>query len=82
MKKTKTNKFNCSDIEKSVQAYLDEKLSEKDILLFEDHLSYCLPCDKKIEFEKKLKQIIKHRASEKSYPEKLVVELKKIIHNK
>jgi anti-sigma factor (TIGR02949 family) len=82
MKKTNTNKFNCSDIEKSVQAYLDEKLSKKEILLFKDHLSYCLPCDKKIEFEKKLKQIIKHRSSEKSYPKKLAVELKKIIHNK
>jgi anti-sigma factor (TIGR02949 family) len=81
MKKTKTKKFKCSDIEKSVQAYLDDKLSMKEKLLFEDHLSYCLPCDKKIEFEKKLKKIIKHRSSEKSYPKKLVVELKKIIHN-
>ncbi len=80
MKKTNIKKFDCSDIEKSVQAYLDGKLSDKEILLFEDHLSYCLPCDKKIEFEKKLKEIIKHRSSEKSYPEKLARELKKIIY--
>ena len=79
MKKSDMEKFDCKDVEKNVQAYLDDRLSENEILLFEDHLSYCLPCDKKIEFEKKLKELIRHKASEKSYPEKLESELKKII---
>ncbi len=79
MKKNDQDKFNCKDVEKNVQAYLDDKLSENEVLLLEDHLSYCLPCDKKIEFEKKLKELIKIKASEKSYPNKLESELKKII---
>ena len=82
MKKTKQKKYDCDDIEGKVQEFLDNQLSEDEILLFEDHLSYCLPCDKKIEFEKKLKEIIKHKASEKSYPKGLEKELKKIIHGK
>jgi anti-sigma factor (TIGR02949 family) len=82
MKKTDQKKYDCKDIEKNVQAYLDNKLSEKEVLLLEDHLTYCLPCDKKIEFEKRLKEIIKLKASEKNYPAKLETELKKIIRGK
>jgi anti-sigma factor (TIGR02949 family) len=79
MKKTDKKKYDCNDIEKNVQAFLDNRLSVKEVLLFEDHLTYCLPCDKKIEFEKRLKEIIKLKASEKNYPAKLETELKKII---
>ena len=79
MKKADKKKYNCKDIEKNVQAYLDDRLSDKEVLLLEDHLSYCLPCDKKVEFEKRLKQIIKLKATEKTYPKKLELELKKII---
>jgi len=79
MKKAEKKKYDCKDIEKNVQAYLDDRLSEKEILKIEDHLSYCLPCDKKVEFEKRLKKIIKLKAAEKSYPKKLELELKNII---
>ena len=81
MKKTDKKKYNCKDIEKNVQAYLDNRLSEKEVLMLEDHLSYCLPCDKKIEFEKRLKEIIKLKAAEKDYPEKLELDLKRIIQD-
>ena len=67
MKKNDQDKFDCHDVEKNVQAYLDNRLSENEIQLFEDHLSYCLPCDKKIEFEKKLNK------KEKIYSKKLLV---------
>jgi anti-sigma factor (TIGR02949 family) len=56
---SKKDKLNCADIEKFVQQYLDGLLSEEDNKLFEEHLDYCLPCDKKIEFEKKLKDVVK-----------------------
>jgi anti-sigma factor (TIGR02949 family) len=79
MKKNDMEKYDCKDVEKKVQAYLDNRLSEKEVLLLDDHLSYCLPCDKKVEFEKKLKEFIRHKASEKSHPKKLETELKKII---
>ena len=79
MKKAKQKKFDCDDIEKRVQAYLDDQLSKEEFNLFEDHLSYCLPCDKKIEFEQKLKVLIKLKAAEKEYPKNLELELKKIV---
>jgi mycothiol system anti-sigma-R factor len=79
MKKNDQEKYNCGDVEKNVQAFLDNKLTKNELLLFQDHLNYCLPCDKKIEFEKKLKELIKIKASENSYPDKLKSELKKII---
>jgi anti-sigma factor (TIGR02949 family) len=71
-------KYDCGDIEERVQAYLDGYLSIKDVSLFEEHLDYCLPCDKKIEFEKRLKEIIRDRGGEKAIPEHLKAELKNI----
>jgi len=76
---TSQKKFDCSDVEKKVQAFLDGKLDEAQLLLFEEHLDYCLPCDKKIEFEKKLRMIIKSRGTENSHPTKLDLELKRLI---
>ena len=75
-------KFNCKDVEKKVQAFLDGQLEKEQVMLIEEHLDYCLPCDKKIEFEKKLRFIIKSRAQENSHPQKLDVELKRMISGK
>lgn len=82
MKKTDSIKYDCAEVEKKVQAYLDNHLSDEEILKIEDHLSYCLPCDKKVEFEQRLKDLIKHKASEKDFPESLKEELKNIIKNR
>lgn len=76
----KTTKYNCADIEKKVHAYIDDKLSEAEKILFEEHLDYCLPCDKKIEFEKKLKEFVKLKVREELYPKKLNEELKNIMN--
>jgi anti-sigma factor (TIGR02949 family) len=56
---SKKSSYDCKEIEKYVQQYLDGVLEGENIKLFEEHLDYCLPCDKKIEFEKKLKDIVK-----------------------
>ena len=80
MKTTAENKkHNCGDIEKNVQKFLDNQLSEIERKAFEQHLDNCLPCDKKVEFEVKLKSILKMKAKEKNYPKELEEELKKII---
>ena len=80
MKKADQKKYDCAQVEKRVQAYLDNQVSE--LMMIEDHLSYCLPCDKKIEFEKRLKEIIKYKATENKYPKALEEELKKIIKSR
>ena len=80
MKTTAENKkHNCDDIEKNVQKFLDDQLSETEKETFEQHLDNCLPCDKKIEFEIKLKSIMKIKSQEINYPKELEQELKKII---
>lgn len=80
MTTTEENKrYNCSDIEKEVQRFLDNQLSEQEKEKFEEHLDNCLPCDKKIEFEVKLKSIMKIKSKEMDYPKELEKELKKII---
>jgi len=75
-------KFNCQDVEKKVQAFLDGQLEKEQVLLIEEHLDYCLPCDKKIEFEKKLRFVIKSKVRENSHPKKLDLELKRLLNDK
>jgi anti-sigma factor (TIGR02949 family) len=79
MKKNEKVKLECKDLEKMLHAYLDHQLSKKELKLFEEHLEYCIPCDKKIEFETRLKKIIQIKAQEHTYPHALELELKKII---
>jgi mycothiol system anti-sigma-R factor len=82
MKKAKEKtKFNCKDIEKKFHSYLDGEMNKRDLVLLEQHLDYCLPCDKKVEFEKKLRQIIKIKSTEKELPERLLKDLSRIIHS-
>jgi len=71
--------YNCSDIEKLAQQYLDNQLDEKEKKLFNEHLEYCLPCDKKIEFEQKLKEIIHKKLSHKEAVDNLKHNIIKII---
>jgi mycothiol system anti-sigma-R factor len=82
MKKADQKKYDCTQVEKRVQAYLDNQVSDEELMMIEDHLSYCLPCDKKVEFEKRLKEIIKYKATESKYPKTLEEELKKIIRSR
>lgn len=65
MTQNKSSKqFNCAEIEKLTQRYLDNQLSEQEKCSFNEHLDYCLPCDKKIEFELRLKEIVRVKLKE------------------
>lgn len=55
-------KFDCADVEQLAQRYVDNQLSGEERQLFDEHLDYCLPCDKKIQFEFKLKEIVRSKA--------------------
>jgi anti-sigma factor (TIGR02949 family) len=77
--KNKKQKFDCAEVEKRVQQFIDGALNEEETVLIHEHLDFCLPCDKKIEFEKKLKDFIRTKAGEKSYPPALQTELKKFL---
>jgi len=75
----KVEKYDCADIERLAQKYIDGHLNKVEITLFEEHLEYCLPCDKKIEFELKLKEIVRIKAKEKFKKEELDSKFKDII---
>ncbi len=65
------NKYTCADSERLAQRYVDNRLSEQERLLFDEHLEYCLPCDKKIQFEVKLKETVRAKARDSFSPEQL-----------
>ena len=64
-------KYTCDDIEKLAQLYVDNRLNEQERLMFDEHLEYCLPCDKKIQFEIKLKETVWAKARDSFSPEQL-----------
>ncbi|NOX90836.1 MAG: hypothetical protein GXO77_17690 [Calditrichaeota bacterium] len=73
--------FDCADIEEYVQQYLDNVLDEEKKRLFEEHIEYCLPCDKKIEFERRFKEIIRLKAKENLPHETIDKKLKELLEN-
>jgi len=75
------HKYNCADVEKLAQQYLDNQLDEHQKILFEEHLEYCLPCDKKIEFETKLKEIVKAKVHQEAPVSKLKSRLSKLLND-
>ncbi len=78
----KSNKhFDCADVEKYVQQYLDNMLDEEKKRLFEEHIEYCLPCDKKVEFEKKFKEIVRLKSKEDFPKEVIQKKLRFILKN-
>jgi mycothiol system anti-sigma-R factor len=77
----KSEKYDCAKIEKMAQLYLDNQLDDQQKKLFDEHLEYCLPCDKKIEFEKKLKEMIQVKLSNKDAVDNLRNKLSQIIGN-
>ena len=79
--KEKHEKYDCADIEKFAQQYLDNQLDDEKKKLFNEHLEYCLPCDKKIEFEQKLKEIIQKKLSNKDAIDKLRDNISKMIND-
>lgn len=74
-------KYNCADVEKLAQQYLDNQLDDNQKILFNEHLEYCLPCDKKIEFEMKLKEIIKAKVHQEAPVSKLKAKLSQFLND-
>ena len=79
--KEKHEKYNCTEIEKFAQQFLDNQLTEQEKALFNEHLEYCLPCDKKIEFEKKLKEIVQRKLSSKEAIDKIKKNISNMIND-
>ena len=78
----KSNKhFDCADIEKYIQQYIDNMLDEEKKRLFEEHIEYCLPCDKKVEFEKKFKEVIRLKVKQELPKEVVHTKIRYILKN-
>lgn len=79
MKSQHKQHYDCADIEKLAQQYVDGQLNKQQNRLFEEHLEYCLPCDKKIQFELKLKAIVRIKGKDKLPEQEITNKLKKIL---
>lgn len=79
--KEKHNKYDCADVEKLAQQYLDDQLDDHQKKLFNEHLEYCLPCDKKVEFELKFKNIVKAKSKESAPISRLKAHLSKLLND-
>ncbi len=73
-------RYDCGEIEDLYQQYIDNELTDEQKKLFEEHLEYCLPCDKKISFELKLKEYIQSKAANIPVSETPKFDIIKIIN--
>lgn len=79
--KKEIKKYDCADIEHNVQRFIDGQLGDHELKMFEEHLNNCLPCDKKVEFEKRIIDIVKRKLKSDYPTDRLINDLNKIIAN-
>jgi anti-sigma factor (TIGR02949 family) len=75
------DKYDCAKVEKLAQQYLDNQLDDHQKKLFDEHLEYCLPCDKKVEFELKLKDLVKAKGKSDAPVSRLKANLSKLLND-
>lgn len=73
------NTFDCADVEKYVQQYIDNVLDDEKKRLFEEHIEYCLPCDKKVEFERKFREIVRLKTKKIGSADQINAKLKDLL---
>ena len=49
----------CTDCEKMMQPYIDRVLSDEQIAEAKEHLAACPPCEKRFQFEEKLRVFVR-----------------------
>jgi len=59
----------CGDCEAMMQPYLDKVLDPEQLREAEDHLLECPDCDKRYQFERKLRMYVRVAAHEEISPE-------------
>jgi anti-sigma factor (TIGR02949 family) len=61
--------MNCEEALRRLTAYLDQALSGRDLEALEAHIDACLDCCDRLEFSRKLDQVVKKRMGEEALPE-------------
>jgi len=62
-----------------VQQYIDGVLDSDTMKLFDEHLDYCLPCDKKVAFEKRLKDVVRIKVKKTMSQDKINDKINNIL---
>jgi len=65
----RTEELTCEEALRRLTAYLDDALSGHDLEALEIHVDACLDCCEKLEFARKLDQIVKARLGDETLPE-------------
>jgi len=79
MASPKKSSYDCKEIEKYVQQYIDGVLDSDTMKLFDEHLDYCLPCDKKVAFEKRLKDVVRIKVKKTMSQDKINDKINNIL---
>lgn len=70
----------CEEAIRMVLEYLDNELEHRDHDALENHIHKCRACFTRVEFEKRLKGMVKDTPDEKA-PENLITRIKKLSDN-
>jgi anti-sigma factor (TIGR02949 family) len=68
--------IDCSNVLKSLDAYLDGELSAEESRHFEDHVAACFPCYDRQEFRRVLRHVIRSKCAHADIPSGLVERIR------
>ena len=73
------DRITCDEALRRLTAYLDEALSGNDLEVLEAHIDACLDCCDKLEFSRKLDQVVKARLGDEGLPEGLEERIRRAL---
>jgi anti-sigma factor (TIGR02949 family) len=68
--------IDCTEVLRSLDAYLDGELSVEDSRHFEDHVAACFPCNDRQEFRRVLRQVVRSKCAHADIPSGLVERIR------
>lgn len=72
-------RLSCEEALRRLTAYLDEALAGEELEALEEHVDACLDCCEKLEFARKMDQVVKRRLSEAPLPEGIEERIRRML---
>jgi anti-sigma factor (TIGR02949 family) len=73
--------IDCTEILRSLDAFLDGELSVEDSRHFEDHVAACFPCHERHEFRRVLRQVVRIKLCQADLPAGLAERIRGAIRS-
>lgn len=71
----------CNEVLKEVELFLDGELPSGEWLLIQQHIEVCVPCGERVEFRRRLKEIVAAKCGSEDVPPALLGRVRSLLED-